>query len=404
MPAGAWHTMAAMQDPLPRRIRAVALLGATLLVAGATPSYGCSGPAKEEVPGSQPPTGTAPRAAVSPPAPLARNPAPTPDKDPVADVTPVPDSAVDGLAALTADQRSTLWSGTEDAPLKVDTHYIQSNETRHDLFFPYIDEIGGALIGVGSDQSFTIAAAAQSELVFMSDIDTRVVELHQMYAVLVPAAESAEALVAAFHEDNEDATNATLTSAMSDLPADARTTLLRGYRVGRETVYRHLLRVISRTVDGEPASWLSDPDKFAHIQDLYRKGRVRMMVGNLAGTASMRTIGAICTKLEIPVRVLYMSNAEEYFKYTADFRKNIEALPIDDASMVVRTIYSKKWEHADLWAYQVQPLADFKARLADGLNRSRNTMLRRTEAENELTRTAGPKGLSVVGMEPKSRE
>ncbi|MEM6997187.1 MAG: hypothetical protein AAF721_42170 [Myxococcota bacterium] len=396
-----------------RSLRPAVLLRGALFLGGMGLLAGCSSPPKEDTPGSQPPSETAPgqpetRAAqdaapseavaevAKPAAPAEDNAAPAAEPEP----EPEPE---DGLPTLTDAQRQIFASGAEDEPLAVDTHYIQSNETRHDLFFPYIEGIGGAAIGVGSDQTFTIAATAQSELLFMMDIDRRVVELQKMYAVLVPAAESAQALVDMFHHKNEATTKAVLTEAFADMGDKERTRLLRGFRIGRETVYRHLVRVIGRTVEGQPASWLSAPEKFAHVQDLYRKGRVRTMVGNLAGTESMRTVGKVCTELGVPLRVLYMSNAEEYFKYTADFRQNIESLPLDeDKSVVLRTIYSKKWVHADLWAYQVQPIVDFKTRLADSMNRSRSPMLRRAENAKELTRKAGPKGLSLVALSSRS--
>jgi hypothetical protein len=46
---------------------------------------------------------------------------------------------------------------------------------------------GGAYLGVGSDQNYTVAAAARSELMFLSDIDRSVVDLHRVYEVLIEA-------------------------------------------------------------------------------------------------------------------------------------------------------------------------------------------------------------------------
>jgi hypothetical protein len=81
---------------------------------------------------------------------------------------------------------------------------------------------------------------------------------------------------------------------------------------------------------------------------------------------------------------------------------NVEALAGDDDAMVLRTIYSKKWVHADqLWAYQVQPLADFRARLADRKNRSRNPMLRYAEIDGSLDKDTGVKGLSLIKLAPR---
>lgn len=373
--------------------------------------WGCSGQPADDGRGATPPrppspAAAAPEAVDSPadaegsatPAAIAAEDDAAPPKDaPVA--KPEPE---DPLAPLSAEARKKLLEGPEDDPFVVDTHYIQSNETRHDLFFPYIEGIGGAFIGVGSDQSFTMVAHARSELLFMLDIDTRVVDLHRIYEILVPRADSPQALVDMFLEANEATTTAVLEEAFAAEDDARRKKILGGFRVGRETVYRHLVRVIGRERDGTPSTWLSDPDKFAHMQKLYRAGRVRVMTGNLAGGSSMRTAAAACEALGVPVRVLYMSNAEEYFKYTPDFIANIEAMPIDDKSVVLRTIYNKNWVHADLWAYQVQPLEDFRTRLGDRKNRSRNPML--FYAGKEVDRTPGPEGLSLVAIEPRGAQ
>ena len=76
------------------------------------------------------------------------------------------------------------------------------------------------------------------------------------------------------------------------------------------------------------------------------------------------------------------------------------ALPIADDSVVLRTIYSKKWVHADaLWNYQVQPLADYQARLTDKKNGGRNAMLRYAESDDQLEKNnAQVNGLSRVNI------
>src|SRR5690606_26301212 len=134
-------------------------------------------------------------------------------------------------------------------------------------------------------------------------------------------------------------------------------------------------------------------------------GRVRTMGGDLTGARALQTVGKVAADLGVTVRVVYFSNAEEYFKYTPAFTANIKALGGDERSMVLRTIYSSEWEHADqLWAYQVQPLADFQARLDERKNRSRNPMLKYAEQDGTLRRDTGVKGLSLIGIEPTSAE
>ncbi len=303
------------------------------------------------------------------------------------------------LTPLSDEQRTVFMAGEADDPIPVEIHYVQSNETRHDLWFDFVADKGGAFVGVGSDQSFTVMAVQRAEFAFLMDIDYRVVDLHRMYDVLIRAHDNPRALVDAWHERNEASTGAMLAEALGEMDEKARGRLLRGFVTARETVYRHLERVIARTRGGEPTTWLSDADNYAHVRAMYQTGRVRMMPGNLAGDRSLRTVGAAARALGVPVNALYMSNAEEYFKYIPDFVANIEALPTAPGSVVLRTIYSKKWVHADLWAYQVQQLDDFRVRLADKKNRSRNPMLRYADLEGELEKDAGAEGLTLVALE-----
>jgi len=279
----------------------------------------------------------------------------------------------------------------------VEIHYVQSNETRHDLFFPYIAGKGGAYIGIGSDPNYTMMAASGCQLAFLLDIDYRVVDLHRIYEILVQRAETPRKLIDFFAPEAEASTIAVLEEALAGLDEVEIRRIVRGYKVGRETVRLHLERVVARHRDGKPTSWLSNPKMYASIRALFQQGRVRIMSGDLTGAASLKSVADAARALEVHVLVLYVSNAEEYFKYTRQFAANIAALPITTDSVLLRTIYSEKWEHADLWAYQVQPLADLERRLENRQNRSRRPMLRLAERDGTLERETGRKGLSLVG-------
>lgn len=383
---------------MPRFRTRIAL--ATLLALGA-----CDKAPAAETRGSQSPEKSAAEP-VSPNDPMPAEPPapadPAPELPAKAEPEPEPEPTFGpaALTVLTDAQRQTLLDGEEDPPIRVEVHYVQSNETRHDLFFPYVENVGGCAIGVGSDQTFTAAAKARSTVLFMMDIDRRVVDLHLMHRIFVLASETPEDNWAWWNRKNADAAKALLEEEL--LEAGVRETTikrtLRGYEAYRETVYRHLGRVISRERDGAKVTWLSDPDSYAHIRSLYQTGRVRVMQGNLAGEFSMRTAAKACEALGETMRVVYMSNAEEYFSYTPDFVANLHAQPIDDKSVLLRTIYSKKWQHADLWAYQVHKLSDFKERLGDSRNRKRTVMLRYARHDGGLERESlSIRGFSRIG-------
>lgn len=309
---------------------------------------------------------------------------------------------VDPYAPLTDEQKAVFLAGETEEWISTEEHYIKTNERRHDVWFPYIADKGGAYVGVAADQNYTLIAVAKSEYVFLMDLDWRVAELHRAYEVLIEASEDPQTLHQRWHKDNKDESYALIENALKDelSPEHLRKTMM-SWTSARETVYRHLKNVIARDEGGVNTSWLSNPEYYAHIRELYLADRVRFLVGNLTGPTTVQTIAKVSGDLGVPVKLLYLSNAEEYYSYTGQYRENIRALPIADDSVVLRTIYGDKFVHADsLWNYQVQPLADYQARLEDrALGGSRNPMMRIAEKAGELQRDAeGVKGLSHLNM------
>jgi hypothetical protein len=330
--------------------------------------------------------------------------------DPVAIAEAEPESApeperepepVDPYGPISAEQRAIMLAGDEEQRITTPEHYVKTNERRHDVWFPYIADKGGVYVGVAADQNYTLIAVAKSEFVFLMDLDWRITELHRAYEVLIEASETPQQLHERFLAKNEASSVALIEDALRDqISAEQLRQVLISWRSARETVYLHLENVIRRTQDGQSTSWLSNPEYYAHIRKLYQNDRVRMLVGNLTGPNTVKTIAAAAEGLGLPVGVLYLSNAEEYYDYTSQYRENIKALPIADDSVVLRTIYSDKWVHADaLWNYQVQPLADYQARLEDPKVTRRNRMLDHAGAAKQLEKNlADVNGLSRVNI------
>ncbi|MCY1068518.1 hypothetical protein OV090_27495 [Nannocystis sp. RBIL2] len=364
--------------------------------------------------GGRPPTEAAPSASAhqslsagtSPaPEPTPAAPAPAPAPAPAALAADPPPSApagAGGTAPLSAEQRATMLAGPEDSLIETPIHYMKSNEVRHDVFFPYVAGKGGVYVGVGSDQNYTLAAAAGSELIFLLDIDQSVVDLHRCYEALIEASPDPKILFDRWKAEAEGDSAKILETAYAGLPDADRKRIVRLYRAARETVYVHLDRVYRRRQGEQPTAWMSNPEMYQYIRGMFLADRVRMMAGDLTGPNSLQSVGAAAKAMGLPVRIVYFSNAEEYFDYNKQFVANVEALAGDEQSLVLRTIYSKKWVHADqLWAYQVQPLPDYRTRLGDRKNRSRNPMLRYAEIDGTLNKDTGVKGLSLIALAPR---
>jgi hypothetical protein len=346
--------------------------------------------------------GTSPAPAPEPaPAPA---PAPEPEPDGAEAAPPPPaEPGARGTDPLTPEQRAVFLAGPEDSLIKTPIHYMKSNEVRHDVFFPYVAGKGGAYVGVGSDQNYTLAAAAGSELVFLLDIDQSVVDLHRCYEALIEASPDPQTLYARWSPAGAAESAQIIEAAYAALPDADRRRIVRLYKAARETVYIHLDRVLRRHQGGQPTSWMSNPEMYAYVRALFLADRVRMMAGDLTGPSSLQTVGAAAKALGVPIRVVYFSNAEEYFDYNRQFVANVDALVGDDDAVLLRTIYSKDWIHADqLWAYQVQALPDFHARLGDRKNRSRNPMLRYAGLDGALNKDTGVKGLSLIKLAPRA--
>lgn len=254
-------------------------------------------------------------------------------------------------------------------------HYPVSNEWRHDLFLPSIRDLGGIFVGVGPDQCYTLAAMQGAQLAILVDFDLQVPLVHRMYEVLVGESATPDELVARFDEGQARATSGLLERGLA---GDARApAILRLFDRHRARWSRYLRAVRRSTRDGVPGSWLADEALYGRVRALFREGRVVALNGDVTASMTMRSVGRLTRLLELPVRVLYLSNAEQFFPYTRQFAENVGGLAMDERSVVLRTFRASgaTYPARDRWHYVVEPLAGFRARLGEGLTRSRQLEL-----------------------------
>ena len=300
---------------------------------------------------------------------------------------------------LSEAQRAALLAGGDERIVSKREHFTVSNEYRHDLWFPYLRGLGGAYVGVASDQNYTLMAVARSEVGYLLDLDRQVVRLHRVYMALIAASPGADEFLARFDATAERETRALLVAGLSDMSERDRSEALRFVDDNRAAL-REYLGTVRGTRRGEQGvTWLSDPELYAYIRAMVAGGRLRPINGNLAGKTAMATIAASARALGLTVELLYLSNAEEYLSYTPDFVANVRGLPGAASSVVLRTIHDRfvGWESSGdgdrRWNYQVQLLLDFQSRLAERKNNARAAMLERATAEGTISRVA--RGVSV---------
>jgi hypothetical protein len=298
---------------------------------------------------------------------------------------------------------AVLASPTDEPPHHVKRHYLWSNERRHDLFFNDLAGVGGGYIGVGGDQNYTLAAAASAEVMWLIDLDAAVVNMHRLYAALLASAETPREFVARFEPRATAAVHAAVTERYPD--AAERRAVLEVYHAYRDLLRDHL-RQTAHARKG--STWLADPEKYQRLRDLAVKKRLLSRLCDLTGPRTMQEIAEAAKRAGVPVRVMYLSNAESWFHYGPEFRRNLTALPFDEKSVVLRTIKSQllHYPSGDIWHYSLQKARHFAESLGRPAYRSIDVvMMDAALSRGDRPEASGRKkrqqtGLSYVGFPP----
>jgi hypothetical protein len=309
----------------------------------------------------------------------------------IASAQRVPD---DIAAPLPADVRRIAEDVPNEHTPTPDIRYILSNEHRHDLFFPHVSELGGAFVGVGTDQCYTLAAMQNARLVWAVDYDPQVPLIHRMYNVLIRASDTPDALVAKFSPAERAQTETLLRTQLGSDPDAER--IVSVYHRNRERLFGYLQRS-QRRIDGVPLSWLADPELYRRVRALNNAGRIIARTGDVtAGDGAMAAIARAATRLHIPLRVIYFSNAEQFFRYLPPMVAVLDALPTDQRTVVLRTFREQGAPYpspGERWHYMVQPMTDLRARIHEnGYRYSRMIVLDIMQDRTHL----GRNGISVV--------
>lgn len=298
---------------------------------------------------------------------VAPAPAPEPTPPPVAIAPESPPTlqAPAAPAPPTPAQRETLFASPEDPEPQTrggivkaleDVSYIVGNEWSLDAFRTSIADKGGGYIGVGPDQAYLFIGWQRPEFAWLIDYDPKVMRVHAMYRAMFEIAETRKEFLAAFDPTSSERISKRL--AERDDPK-----LRRMYRNNRD-MFRWRLRTIERNLRRRGvASWLTDDATYTFVRDMVLGDRVRPLRVDLNEAAGMAGIADAARKLGVSIRVVYLSNAEEYWdSYAEQFEKNLAALPRDDDSVVLRT--RLVWHHNRDYIYVAQPLDVFLAWLA----------------------------------------
>lgn len=289
-----------------------------------------------------------------------------------------PAAASAEVAALPEAWKTALGKVQPDPPpkqLAADAHFVISDERAHYLFEPATKGLGGVLLGVGTDPNYLIAGWMGAELVLIVDFDQVVADVHALYALAFKEAADAEAFVALWSPKSTSKFQGLIEANAPDKAAQKR--WLGAYKMSRGLIAERLGALKRSYRDKKVAMFLSDSAQYQHVRALVQQGRVWAWRGDLTADKTMAGVQQALGEIGQKVKVFYITNAEAYFPYSKQARKNLRDLPYADDAVVLRTQGrpDKKEEIADHhYSYYVQKGADFVAWLERASTTSAKTI------------------------------
>lgn len=222
------------------------------------------------------------------------------------------------------------------AKLIRDVHYTTSNERHVRLFRDVTAKLGGIQLGVGAEQNYLLAGWSRPELVICMDFDQYITDVHVIYGLLFARSKTAAELIDWWSTGSQPKFSELLERSVED--PQQRKVLAAIHRREGASIARHLGRQTAVFKKHGTDTWLTQQEQFDFVRNLWARGRVFPVRGDLTGPSTLKDIGAIATRFKMPVRLFYLSNAEYYFEYwDGEFRENVAALPFDRRSVVLHT-------------------------------------------------------------------
>lgn len=258
-------------------------------------------------------------------------------------------------------------------------HYPASNERRIDLFRPYIENLGGGYLGVGTDQNFTFIAWAKSEYAYLMDFDYVAVDVNRIHMYFISISPTYEDFKKLWRRDARQSSNELLEARFGGDPADWKRIQL-AFRVahrGATDVPERLNELSYMERRFGLRTFSNDPADYQYIRTMIRERRILAIPGDLKGSVTMQGVARKARELDRPIRVVYTSNAEEYFRFPDAMRMNFLSLPVDEEGYLIRTTTTgakytlgypegEKFPEEFPFHYNIQKLENFKQWMSMG--------------------------------------
>lgn len=215
-------------------------------------------------------------------------------------------------------------------------YYAASNERRIDFFYPYIKDLRGGFIGVGTDQNFTFIAWAKSDYAYLMDFDWVAIYVNRLHMLFFQHSQNFKEYKNYWSPKNYKETLKLIEQEIHD--QEERNKYINIYNKVRYIVLDRFNDFDYMTKNFNFQSFHNNEEDFIYIKKMISEKRILPVLGDINATVTFQEINQASKRLCIPVRVLYLSNAEEYYRYPETFRNNIKNMFIDENSLIIRTV------------------------------------------------------------------
>lgn len=263
------------------------------------------------------------------------------DAGPAAAEAPAAPAVARAHGPLSAEVRANFEAIRSDpAPRAIirSSHYYRTNELSHWVYRERVADLGGVMSGVGSDQLYLLAGWARPEVLVPLDFDGEITATHRVVAAVFLAKATPEEFMAAFDEANVEALQALVRAHYASDPNVE--SLARTARNAGRHLFESMQMIRRRYRERGIPTYITDAAQYEFVRGLVAEGRVFPVRGDLTADIAMLDLALAARRSNLPMRLLYVSNAETYFEFGPAYRRNMMAQPFDDRGVLLRTFHS----------------------------------------------------------------
>jgi hypothetical protein len=216
-----------------------------------------------------------------------------------------------------------------------ETHYITSNERHHTASLAHAHETGGVFIGIGTDQNFVVIPRVRPSHIVMVDFDQWAVDAHGIYRHLLRTRGTPSEFLSFFEAVQVPSKRRELREHGAT-PEDGQR-MERVYARYRPEILKRLRSVRNRLNGKSITGYLNDQATYEYLREFVLTGRYAALRGDLTQERSLTALAKTLKSMSLQVGAVVLSNAEQYFDYTPNFKRNMRAFDFRPNALVFRT-------------------------------------------------------------------